>query len=115
MKDTHVTIVTTDILPGRRISKYKGLVWASSARSKNVLADMKAAFRLLGGGEIKAYTELANEARLDVLKRLADNAKKLGANAIIGTRFGSTQILPGTLDIFAYGTAVVAEKGKSRR
>lgn len=106
----HVTIVTTESVPGARIKAYKGMVWASSARSKNVFGDIAATLRLLGGGEIKAYTQLANEARMDVLRRLADNARKLKANAVVGTRFGSTQLMPGTLDIFAYGTAVVIEK-----
>lgn len=115
MPPEHVRIVTTESLPGHRIKAYKGLVWASSARSKNVLHDIVAAFRLLVGGEIKVYTQLANEARMDVLRRLGENARKLGANAVVATRFGSTQLLPSTLDIFAYGTAVVVEKERGSR
>jgi uncharacterized protein YbjQ (UPF0145 family) len=107
-----VTIVTTEGVPGHTIREYKGLVWASSARSKSILSDAVAAVKLLVGGEIKVYTQLGNEARLDVLKRLGENARGLGANAVVGVRFGSTQLLPSTLDIFAYGTAVVAEKGR---
>jgi uncharacterized protein YbjQ (UPF0145 family) len=80
-----------------------------------VLSDIAAAFRLMAGGEIKVYTRLTNEARMEVLKRLGENARKLGANAVVGTRFGSTQLLAGALDIFAYGTAVVAEKERGRK
>ena len=114
MAKVHLPIATTENLPGHVIKEYRGLVSASSARSKNVFGDLAATFRLLGGGEIKAYTQLANEARMDVLKKLGENAREVGANAIVGTRFGSTQVMPGTLDIFAFGTAVIVEKERKR-
>lgn len=114
MANDSIHITTTEHLPGYRVTEYKGVVWASSARAKSVLSDIATAFTLMVGGEIKIYTRLTNEARSEVLKRLSENAKKMGANAVIGTKFGSTQVLPGTLDIFAYGTAVKAEKERTK-
>jgi uncharacterized protein YbjQ (UPF0145 family) len=63
----------------------------------------------LMGGEINQYKKLLNEGRNDNVQTLIKNAELLGANAVLGVRFGSTQILPATLDLFAYGTAVVVE------
>ncbi len=103
-------ISTTETVPGYRIKAYKGLVWASSARSKNIFADIGAVVRSMAGGEIKAYKRMTNEARAYALHELAESAHKVGANGVVGVRFGSTQLLPSTVDVFVYGTAVVVEK-----
>ena len=103
-------VSTTEGIPGYRVKAYKGLVWASSARSKNIFTDVAAVVRSMGGGEIRAYKRMTNEARDAALRELLENAAKYGANAVVGLRFGSTQLLPSTVDVFAYGTAVMAEK-----
>lgn len=105
-----VIITTTDSIPGHKIVKYLGLVWSSTARSKHLGWDLIAMGKALVGGEISSYRKMMNEGRNDVARGLAENAKKLGANAVIGMRLGTTQIMPATLEIFAYGTAVLVEK-----
>jgi len=63
------------------------------------------------GGEVKEYTDMVNEARMDAVKRMVNNAKRLGADAVVKTRIGSTsQIMPGAVELFAYGTAVTLKK-----
>jgi len=102
--------VTTETLPAHEIKEVKGLVWGTSVRARFVGKDIIAILRVFAGGEIPEYTEMINEARLNVVKRLVKNAQKLGANAVVSARIGSTaQIVPGTVEIFAYGTAVVVK------
>ena len=105
-----VMVVTTESVPGFKTKKQLGVVWASSSRSKSILTDFAEVARSLFGGELHLYKRMMNQARFDVLEQLSKQAEKQGANAVVGVRFGSTQILPATVDIFAYGTAVVVEK-----
>ncbi len=103
-------IVSTPEIAGYRIREVKGLVWASSVRSKFVLQELKAMLRVLVGGEIKEYWSLVNETRHEVMNRLNANAKKMGANAVVGVRLATAQVIPGTVEILGYGTAAVVEK-----
>lgn len=105
-----VIIVTTETIPGYEVQKYVGLVWASSARSENVLSELGALVGSFAGGEVKAFKRMMNHGRNDVVNELVRNAEAKGANAIIGLKLGSMAISPGAVDIYAYGTAVVAKK-----
>ena len=62
--------------------------------------------KTLVGGEIKGYTKMLNEARQIAVKRMVDEAKLLNADAVIGVRFSSSQIMTGAAEVVAYGTAV---------
>jgi uncharacterized protein YbjQ (UPF0145 family) len=108
--DPDVLISTTEGIPGFATKKYVGLVWASSARSLDSLSEIGAMVRSIGGGDLPAFRKMLNEARHTVLFELAQNAKARGANAIIGVRLESASIVGGTLDVYAYGTAVVVDK-----
>ncbi|MBI5228905.1 YbjQ family protein [Candidatus Micrarchaeota archaeon] len=109
-------VTTTENIPGYEIKKYVGVVWSSSARAKHLGHDIAAmAKAALVGGELSSYRKMMNEARNDVLQGIIKNAEKIGANAIIGVRLGSTQIMPATVDIFAYGTAVIIEEEKKKK
>jgi len=108
-----VHVVTTETLPGYAVIETKGLVWGTTVRAKFVGKDILASLRVLVGGEVREYTDMMNEARRYVVERLAANARALGANAVLGMRMGSTgHSLPGTMEIFAYGTAVVVERAR---
>ncbi len=110
-KSNAVHVVTTESLPGFKVKEVKGLVWATTVRSKFVGKDVLASLRIVMGGEVHEYTEMINEAKRYVIERLVQNAKTLGANAILGTRISTTaQVVPGAAEITAYGTAVVVEK-----
>ena len=62
--------------------------------------------KTLVGGEIVGYTQMLEEARQIAVKRMVDEAKALGADAIIGVRYGSSQLMAGAAEVIAYGTAV---------
>ena len=105
-----VQIVSLDNVPGYRTVEIKGLVWASSVRAKFILSDLIAMGRILLGGEIHEYRDLMNETRHEILQRLNKNTKEMGANAVLNVRMVSSQIVPGTVEILAYGTAAIIEK-----
>jgi uncharacterized protein YbjQ (UPF0145 family) len=106
----YIHVVSVDTIPGHEVREVKGLVWGTTVRAKFVGKDILAVLRAMVGGEVVEYTQMINEARRKAIEKMVDNARALGANAVIGTHIGSTsQIMPGTAEIFAYGTAVVTE------
>jgi uncharacterized protein YbjQ (UPF0145 family) len=110
-----IPIVTTDSIKGYEIKEVKGLVWASSVKAKSIIKDIIAMFRVLWGGDVKEYWELINEARHEILRKLNKNADAMGANAIVKLYLTTSQVVPGTIEIMAYGTAVVIEPVKGRK
>jgi len=58
------------------------------------------------GGELKAYTEMMNEARALATKRMVEEAEALGADAIVNIRYASSSVTQGAAEVIVYGTAV---------
>jgi len=79
-------VATTDTLPGREVTEILGVVFGSCVQTKHIGKDIRAGLRTVIGGEAKSYTELMEEARRTSLQRMIDDAKKLGADAIVGMR-----------------------------
>ncbi len=102
-------IVTTDEVPGHRVTKVFGLVQGSSVRARHLGKDILAFFKNLTGGEIHEYTKLLAESREQCLDRMREEATKFGANAIVAARFSSTDISDGASELLVYGTAVIIE------
>lgn len=100
-------ILTINDIPGKEILEIKGLVKGSTVRCKNVGKDIAASFKNLVGGEMTAYSEMLTEARQIAIGRMVDEARTLGANAVIGMNLASSAITAGAAEIVAYGTAVV--------
>ena len=83
-----------------------GMVKGTIVQTKNIGRDCMAGMKTLVGGEIVGYTEMLNEARQIAVKRMVDEAKELGADAVIGVKYGSSQVMSGAAEVIAYGTAV---------
>ena len=83
-----------------------GLVKGTVVYSKNFGRDFMAGMKTLVGGEIVGYTEMLTEARQIATKRMVDDAEKLGADAVVGIRYGSSSVMQGAAEVVAYGTAV---------
>ena len=98
-------LVSIDSIPGKVLEPL-GMVKGTIVQSKNFGRDFTAALKTLVGGEIVAYTEMLNEARQIATKRMVDEATELGADAIVGVRYGSSAVMQGAAEIVAYGTAV---------
>ncbi len=98
-------LVSIESIPGKEFEAL-GLVRGTVVYSKNFGRDFMAGLKTLVGGEIAGYTEMLNEARQIATKRMVDDAEKLGADAIVGVRYGSASVMQGAAEIVAYGTAV---------
>ena len=98
-------LVSIDYIPGKEIDAL-GIVKGTVVQSKNIGRDLMAGMKTLVGGEIAGYTEMLNEARQIATKRMVDEAQALGADAVIGVRYGSSAVMQGAAEIVAYGTAV---------
>jgi uncharacterized protein YbjQ (UPF0145 family) len=103
-------IVTCEHLDNYRVTEYLGIVRGSTIRAKHIGKDIVAALRGLVGGEIKEYTEMLVEARNESMRRMTGQAEALGANAIIGVRYVTSQVMAGAAELVAYGTAVKLER-----
>ncbi len=103
-------VVTTDSVPGYEVEEVLGFVVGNVVRSKHLGKDIAAAFKTLAGGEIRSYTEMLTEARNIAIQRMIDEAEKLGADAVLAVRLGSSSVMSGAAEIVAYGTAVKLKK-----
>ncbi len=98
-------LVTTDYITGKNLEML-GLVKGSTIQSKNLGRDITQSFKTLVGGELKAYTEMMNEARALATKRMVEEAESLGADAVVNIRYSSASVMAGAAEVIAYGTAV---------
>ncbi|MCM1088386.1 MAG: YbjQ family protein [Muribaculaceae bacterium] len=98
-------LVNTDYISGKELEML-GLVKGSTIQSKNVGKDITQGFKTLVGGELKAYTEMMNEARTLATQRMVEEAQGLGADAVVNIRYASAAVMQGAAEVMAYGTAV---------
>ncbi len=99
-------LVTTDQIEGKEIQESLGVVKGEIVQSKNIGRDFMAGMKTIVGGEISGYTEMIREARQVATKRMVDEATSLGADAVVGIRYGSSAVMQGAAEIIVYGTAV---------
>jgi uncharacterized protein YbjQ (UPF0145 family) len=102
-------ITNIETVPGKNIIEHFGLVAGSTIRAKHVGRDIMASLKNMVGGELKGYTQLLQESRQQALDRMVDQARQLGANAIINVRFSTSSVAQGAAELYAYGTAVLVE------
>ena len=102
-------IVTSHEIAGKKIVRTLGIVRGNTVRSRHLGKDILAVFRNLVGGEVHEYTKLLAESRECALDRMSQEAESIGANAIIGMRFATSEVAQSAAEILAYGTAVVIE------
>ncbi len=98
-------LVNTDYITGKNLEML-GLVKGSTIQSKNIGRDITQGFKTIVGGELKAYTEMMNDARALATKRMVEEAENLHADAIVNIRYASATVTQGAAEVMAYGTAV---------
>ena len=98
-------LVNTDYISGKELETL-GLVQGSTIQSKNIGRDITQSFKTLVGGELKAYTDMMNEARALATKRMVGEAEALGADGVVNIRYASSTVMQGAAEVSAYGTAV---------
>lgn len=100
--------VTTALeLPGMKVEQNLGIAFGLVVRSMGIAKAFSAGFRSLAQGEVRQYSELLEDSRRHAMDRMIENARLLGANAVISMRFDSSEIGQQLTEVVAYGTAVV--------
>ena len=99
-------LTNMESVPGKNIVEHFGLVSGSTVRAKHVGKDILAGLKNIVGGELKGYTELLQESRLQSTNRMIKQAQQLGANAIVNVRYATSSVAQGAAELYVYGTAV---------
>jgi uncharacterized protein YbjQ (UPF0145 family) len=102
-------VVTSDVVTDKRIARTLGLVRGNTIRARHIGKDIVALLRGIVGGEVSEYTKLMAESREQALDRMVEEARGLGANAIVTVRFQTSMVMSGASELLAFGTAVVVE------
>jgi len=106
---SHQMVTTAFELPNFRVLQNLGVVRGIVVRSRNMFATLGATFQTMVGGNITIWTKMCEETRRDAFEIMIQHASEVGANAIIGARYDTTEISTGVTEVLAYGTAVIVE------
>jgi uncharacterized protein YbjQ (UPF0145 family) len=101
---------TTFELPGMRVRDNLGVVYGLVVRSMGAIGGIAASFKALRRGEVEQYTRLLEDSRRHAIDRMVENAGLMGADAVVGVRFDSSEIGQQLTEIVAYGTAVTVDR-----
>jgi uncharacterized protein YbjQ (UPF0145 family) len=102
-------VSTLEHVPGKRIVKVVGLVKGNTIRARHLGHDLMAGLKNMVGGEIEDYTKMVAESREQALDRMIAEARSNGANAVIGVRFATCEMMEHAAEMLAYGTAVILD------
>ncbi len=106
---SHQMATTAFELPNFRVTQTLGVVRGIVVRSRNVFATLGAAFQQVVGGNITIWTRMCEETRSDAFDIMIQHASEIGANAILGVRYDTTEIATGVTEVLCYGTAVIVQ------
>jgi uncharacterized protein YbjQ (UPF0145 family) len=106
LNPSSIEISNTESIPGKTIVEFYGVVTGNTVRAKHIGRDILASLKNIVGGELVAYTELLQDSRKEATDRMVEQARSMGANAVINVRFATSSIAQGAAELFAYGTAV---------
>jgi uncharacterized protein YbjQ (UPF0145 family) len=99
-------VTTGNELAGFTIAGYVGIARGIVVRAPTFSQGFAAGLQRLAGGNIEAYTDVCEAARLQAFNRMVQNALQMGADAVIGMRYDATEFADGVTEVLAYGTAV---------
>jgi uncharacterized protein YbjQ (UPF0145 family) len=102
-------VTTAFELPNYHISQNLGVVRGIVVRSRNIFATLGATLQTVVGGNITVWTRLCEDTRSDAFEIMIQHATEIGANAIVGARYDTTELSAGVTEVLAYGTAVIVE------
>ena len=106
---SHQMVTTAFDLPNYEVTQNLGIVRGIVVRSRNIFVTIGASLQTMVGGNITAWTKLCEQTRADAFDIMIQHATEIGANAIIGARYDTTEISTGVTEVLAYGTAVVVQ------
>jgi len=100
-------ISTTDYIAGKKVKETLGIVKGNIVKARWFGRDIMATIKNFIGGEIKSYSDLLTSSREEALNRMKAEAEQLKADAVINVRFATSDVMQGSAEILAYGTAVM--------
>ena len=106
---SHQMVTTAFELPNYRVVQNLGVVRGIVVRSRNIFATIGATMQTIIGGNITVWTNLCEQTRADAFEIMIQHATEVGANAVIGARYDTTELSQGVTEVLAYGTAVIVE------
>jgi uncharacterized protein YbjQ (UPF0145 family) len=106
---SHQMVTTAFELPNYRVIQNLGVVRGIVVRSRNIFATIGASLQTVVGGNITVWTSLCEQTRADAFDIMIQHATEIGANAIVGARYDTTELSTGVTEVLAYGTAVIVE------
>ena len=101
-----IIVTTGNEVSGKKIVEILGVVKGSTVRARNLGRDFGAGLKNLIGGEIKTYTQMANDSRDEAFNRMVNDAIKMKADAIIGMRFSTSMIMQGASEMVASSLSI---------
>ncbi len=102
-------VSTSETIAGKTITRTLGLVRGNTIRARHLGRDILAGLRGMVGGEISEYTKMMAESREQAIDRMLEEARTLGANAVVSVKFMTSMVMSGAAEILCYGTAVILE------
>lgn len=102
-----LAVTTAFELPGMTVERDLGVAFGLVVRSMGFARSVGAGLKALRQGEVTQYTQLLEDSRRHAIDRMIENARLLGANAVVAMRFDSSEIGQQLTEIVAYGTAVI--------
>ena len=106
---SHQMVTTAFELPNYRILQNLGVVRGIEVRSRNIFATLGATLQTVVGGNITVWTRMCEQTRSDAFDIMIQHATEVGANAVVGARYDTTELSTGVTEVLAYGTAVIVE------
>lgn len=106
---SHTMVTTAFELPNYRVTQNLGVVRGIVVRSRNIFATIGATMQTVVGGNITVWTKLCEDTRADAFDIMIQHATEIGANAVVGARYDTTELSTGVTEVLAYGTAVIVE------
>lgn len=105
----HQMVTTAFELPNFQVIQNLGIVRGIVVRSRNIFVTIGASLQTIVGGNITAWTKLCEQTRADAFDIMLQHATEIGANAVVGARYDTTELSTGVTEVLAYGTAVIVE------
>jgi len=106
-------ITTTPTIEGKKIIRYLGLASGEAILGANIFKDIFANITNIVGGRSGAYEQELRQAKDIAVNEMAEHARSLGGNAVVGVdldyetiNFGGSSMLM----VSASGTAVEVEQ-----
>ena len=106
----HPMTSTTFDIEGFKVIKQLGVVRGITVRSRSIFGTIGAGIQTIFGGNISLFTELCEKSRAEAFDMMVEHAQQIGANAVIGVRYDTTEMMSGVTEVLCYGTAAMLEK-----